>query len=271
MDKKLVSVNITTYNRAHIISRCLDSIIFQSYKNLEIIIVDDCSTDSTEEMVKEYQQKDNRIKYFKHEKNLGNAYARNTALDKCTGYYVAFMDDDDEWIDDNKIKKQVEIFNRSNDEKLGIICSSVRLIKENQSYFDKIIEKSKNLKHTILKGNGFIYSSTVMTKRNIMIEVAGFDTKLPKGIDSDFYRMCIVRYGYTVYIMPEITTGIHEYGEDRMTLQNTTNSLLKSIQSHYIAIKKYFKYYLLYPSAGLIRLKSLLITILFLLMAKIKN
>ena len=92
---KLVSVNITTFNRAHLLPRCLDSILTQSYKNLEIIIVDDCSTDYTEEVVKKYQAKDSRIKYFKHEKNMGNAHARNTALKNCSGFYVAFMDDDD--------------------------------------------------------------------------------------------------------------------------------------------------------------------------------
>jgi len=256
---KLVSVNITTYNRVHLLPRCLDSILAQSYENLEIVIVDDYSSDNTEEVVKEYQKKDSRIKYFKHDKNKGNAHARNTALKHCTGYYIAFMDDDDEWIDRDKIKKQVEIFENSKDERLGIICSSVRLYSDEKTYKDKIIQKPKNLKEHILARNGLIYSPTVMTKRDIMIEVNGFDINLPRGVDSDFYRNCIVRFSYDVYFMQEVTTGIHEYGENRMTKSKNCNGLLKHIGSQFYNIKKYFRYMIKYPDSLIQRLKISLI------------
>lgn len=236
---KLVSVNITTYNRAHLLPRCLDSVLSQSYENIEVIIVDDCSSDNTTEVVNEYQQKDSRIKYIRHETNKRNAHARNTALENCTGYYVAFMDDDDEWIDSDKVKKQVEIFESSDDKKLGIVCSGVRLFSDEETYKDKIIEKPKDLVSYILSRNGIIYSPTVMTKRDIMIEVGGFDTNLPRGIDSDFYRMCIVKYGYDVYFMEDITTGVHEYGDDRMTPVSTEKAILKDIQSNEICLEKY--------------------------------
>lgn len=259
MNEKLVSVNITTYKRAHLLSRCLDSVLSQTYENMEIVIVDDCSSDNTSEVVKEYQQKDSRIKYFKHEVNKGNAHARNTALENCTGYYVAFMDDDDEWIDKDKIKKQVEIFENS-DEKLGIICSSARLFSDEKTYRDKIIEKPNNLVSHILSRNGIIYSPTVMTKRSIMREVDGFDTKLPRGIDSDFYRMCIVKHGYDVCFMKDVTTGIHEYGGDRMTISNC-NGIKKHMLSQLYNLKKYSINYIYYPKSFFIRIKILLILI----------
>lgn len=138
----LVSVNLTTYNRAHLLPRALDSILNQSYQDMEIIVVDDCSEDNTAEVVKNYIKKDARIKYFCHEVNSGNAKARNTALEKCKGAYVAFMDDDDEWIDNRKIEKQVNILNSNHN--VGVVCSSVRLYKERNKQTDKLIEKPKN-------------------------------------------------------------------------------------------------------------------------------
>ena len=166
-DKKLVSVNITTYNRANLLSKCLESVLNQSYLNLEVVVVNDCSTDNTEKIIKDYQQNDNRIKYFKHDVNKGNAAARNTALKYSTGFYVAFLDDDDEWIDIDKIKKQVVIFENSKDNNLGIICSG---ILRHKGSGEGIIQKAlqpKDIKYEVLKG-GLIHNSTVLTKRSIM-------------------------------------------------------------------------------------------------------
>lgn len=261
MNNKLVSVNITTYNRAHLLPRCLDSVLTQTYENLEIVIVDDCSNDNTEEVAKEYQKKDKRIKYFKHKKNMGNAHARNTALKNCNGYYVAFMDDDDKWIDKDKIKKQVEIFENSDNKKLGIICSSIRIYSDKNTYKDKIIQKPQNLKEHILAMNGIIYSPTVMTKRDIMIEVGGFDMKLPKGIDSDFYRNCIVRYNYDVFFVKDITTAIYECGNDRMTVTNSCEKVKKLYKAHFLTYKKYLFYFILFPKAFFKRLFNMIISI----------
>lgn len=240
MDQKLVSVNITTYNRTPLLLRCLEGILSQSYENLEIIVVDDCSTDNTQEMIHSLQVKDSRIKYFKHEKNLGNAHARNTALENSTGYYVAFMDDDDEWIDHKKIEKQVNIFESSQNDNLGIICSSVRLFSGKDKYWDKKIVYPDDIRYTFLKANGIIYSPTVMTKRHIIIEVGGFDTNLTRGIDSDFYRNCLVKHNYDLEVIPDFTTAIHEYGDGRMT-DMTIQSLQKHIDAQLYKYKKYPK------------------------------
>jgi glycosyltransferase involved in cell wall biosynthesis len=257
MKQKLISVNVTTYNRAHFLKRCLDSVLSQTYKNIEIIVVDDASSDETRKVVRSYQDRDTRIKYIRHDENKGNAYARNTALENCTGYYVAFMDDDDEWIDENKLKKQVKVFERSSNN-LGIVCSSVILIDNFDNHQEKIIDKPGDIKSHILARNGIIYSPTVMTQRKIMEEVGGFDVKLSRGIDSDFYRQCIIRYGYDVYFMPEITTRIHEYGEDRMTPSITLKDNTQIIKANIYLIYKYFDQYLLYPKSLIERIKKIL-------------
>jgi glycosyltransferase involved in cell wall biosynthesis len=242
MHNKLISVNITTYNRAHLLSRCLDSVISQTYPNVEIILVDDCSDDNTTEVVKEYQKDRNNIHYIKHNVNKGLAFARNTALKNSSGFYIAFMDDDDVWIDNHKLKKQVEIFKNSPDTNLAIVCSSVQLIDEKKNFRQKIIIRPENLCDQILKGNGIIYSPTVLTLRSIANKIGGFDTRIPRGIDSDFYRTCIVKYGFDVFFMKEITTAIHEYGDDRITPQDNLASIEKSISSIEIFFTKFNKY-----------------------------
>ncbi len=115
---------------------------------------------------------------------MGNAVAINTALKNSTGYYIAFMDDDDEWIDKKKLEKQVKIF-ESFPEKFGIICTSVNRDKD---IHKKVVMHPKNFKKHLLEKNGKIYSPTVLTKKTILNKLNGFDEKIKKGVDSDFYR-----------------------------------------------------------------------------------
>mgnify|MGYP006075941489 CR=1 FL=1 len=236
----LVSVNITSYNREQSLMRCLESVTKQSYKNIEINIVDDCSTDNTEQIVKFYQEKDNRINYFKHEINKGNAFSRNTALKNSNGIYVAFMDDDDEWIDDLKLEKQVEIFQKNSTGELGLVCSSIKIIREDSSFVKKVHGLSESeLKSKILSGNSVIYNSTVLVLKSIMDKLGGFDEDLPRGIDSDFFRRLILIEKKRVFFMDDVTANIYECGADRMTNVVTTKSLKKNILANEMCLIKY--------------------------------
>ncbi len=117
---KLVSVIIPTYNRAKTLPRAIKSALSQSYKNIEVIIVDDGSTDNTEEIVKNYQ--DSRIVFLKHITNEGCAAALNTGISNVKGEYVAFLDSDDEWLP-TKIEKQMVKF-KYVDENVGVIYTN---------------------------------------------------------------------------------------------------------------------------------------------------
>lgn len=259
--RPLVSVNITTYNRAHLFPRCIDSVLSQSYPNLEVVVVDDASEDSTPELVSSYQSKDKRIKYHRHESNKGNAFARNTAWRNSSGLYIAFMDDDDEWIDPHKLEKQVEHFESYKEHSfLAIACSSVRLHFDEVQYTDKVISMPTNLIKKILSGNGMIYSPTVMTPKSVLEEVGGFDLKLSRGVDSDFYRNCLVRHGYDVYFMPDVTTAIYEYGDDRMTPVKTLSEANKIMKNNFHVIWKYLFGFLVHPSALVKRVRMVLIS-----------
>lgn len=102
----LVSVIMPSYNTAKYIEQSIYSVIEQTYKDWELIIVDDCSNDDTDEIVIPLLQ-DSRIKYIKNEKNQGAAMSRNRALAEATGKWVAFLDSDDIWLPD-KLTKQIE-------------------------------------------------------------------------------------------------------------------------------------------------------------------
>lgn len=106
VEEKLVSVIVAVYNIEEYLPRCIDSILAQTYRNLEIILVDDGSTDSSGSICDNYAQKDRRIKVI-HKKNGGLSDARNAGLDKASGDYIGFVDGDD-WIDEDMYRAMYE-------------------------------------------------------------------------------------------------------------------------------------------------------------------
>lgn len=169
-----VSVIIPTYNRENYICEAIDSILSQTYKDFEIIIVDDGSTDNTKDIIKKYE---NKVLYF-YQANAGPGAARNRGIKEAKGELIAFLDADDVWLPD-KLKSEIEVFDKSSacdlvycngefiDEegrslKRNVCCSS-GLSKTEEVSFDRILEKWD------------IYPSMVMVKKNILIEFGGFD------------------------------------------------------------------------------------------------
>ena len=133
--EELVSIIMPAYNCGDFIGIALNSVINQSYKNWEVIVVDDCSTDNTADVVQEYIKNDNRIKYHKLEKNSGAAVARNKAVDLASGKYMAFLDSDDVWFPE-KLTKQIG-FMEEND--YGFTCTSYTKIDEQGEYLNRTI------------------------------------------------------------------------------------------------------------------------------------
>lgn len=110
--KDMVSIIMPSYNTAKFISSTIKSVLAQTYTNWELIIVDDCSTDNTDEVVEPFLS-DSRICYMKNEKNSGAAVSRNRALREAKGKWIAFLDSDDLWLPE-KLEKQIE-FMKKND------------------------------------------------------------------------------------------------------------------------------------------------------------
>lgn len=112
-DCGLVSIITPTWNCGRFIAETIESVLSQTYLNWEMLVVDDCSTDNTREIVEQYQQKDSRIKYHCLEKNSGAAVARNTALKMAHGKWIAFLDSDDLWKPE-KLEHQLEFMVKNN-------------------------------------------------------------------------------------------------------------------------------------------------------------
>lgn len=112
LKEPLVSIAIITYNRKDLLKKTLDSVINQTYKNLEIIIADNHSEDGTEELCREYAAKDSRIKYFRHDKNIGMTANSNFTTSKVTGkYWIGVCDDD--WLELDYIEKCVDFLEKN--------------------------------------------------------------------------------------------------------------------------------------------------------------
>lgn len=110
---ELVSIITPTYNAEKFIQATIESVQNQTYQNWEMILVDDASTDKTVKIISDFAEKDSRIKLFKLEKNSGNGFARNIALEKAVGKYIAYLDADDLWFP-KKLEKQVQFLKKNN-------------------------------------------------------------------------------------------------------------------------------------------------------------
>jgi len=104
---KLVSVVITTRNRARLLLRALRSVLEQGYGNLEIIVVNDFSSDDTRKVLKEFSRGQKNLRFFNNPKNLGIVKSLNLGIKNARGFYIARLDDDDAWLDKEKLSKQV--------------------------------------------------------------------------------------------------------------------------------------------------------------------
>ena len=121
MEKEKISVIMTTYNRRNFLEKAINSVFEQTYKNIEIIIIDDCSKDDTSDFCQNL--KDSRIKFYRNERNQGCGPNRKKALEKyATGKYIIFLDDDDKFINKNYFKDAINRLEKN--QKLSMVCAS---------------------------------------------------------------------------------------------------------------------------------------------------
>ena len=139
MESILISVIVPVYKIEEYLSRCVDSIIGQTYKNLEIILVDDGSPDTCPQLCEEYARKDHRVKVV-HKENGGLGPARNSGLDIATGEYIIFIDSDD-WIESNMFEVLAK---RLNETDADIVFSGYTVVVSTEKEFENIYVKEPN-------------------------------------------------------------------------------------------------------------------------------
>jgi len=182
MTQPLVSVIIPTYNRAHLLPKCIQSVINQSYKNLEIIIVDDASIDNTEAVVASFPNK--YIRYIKNAENKGPARARNIGIKNAKGDFIAFNDTDDIWFP-YKLEKEMDLYQ----EGIGVVyCRMQRNFNQNKILmpFPSIKQLHGNIFHELAKCS-FVATPTVIIRSDCIRKVGLFDEDLRIGEDWDYF------------------------------------------------------------------------------------
>lgn len=229
-----VSVIIPTYNRAHIISRSIRSILNQTYNDFELIIVDDGSTDNTEEVVKNFNDK--RIKYIVHKENMGASSALNTGINFSSGSFVTFNGSDDEWLPE-KLEEEMKGF-KTADSRVGVVYSALwEIYADEKVYTPRPIHEvlEGNLHDELIKGN--FVNGLSLIKRSCFEKVGVFDEKLPAQEDWELYIRISKYYNFKFINKP---LSKHYLSPDSLTLKFNVlvNSTKKIIEKHFDEFNK---------------------------------
>lgn len=191
----LVSVIIPTYKRSDNLARAIDSVLNQSYKEIEIIVVDDNDKNSiyrkkTEKLMQSYVNHKN-ILYVKHEKNQNGAVARNTGIKKSNGEYIAFLDDDDEFLP-SKIEEQINYL-KKNSEFNACYCLSKKY-RNNKYFYSTTYCVKGNPSIDILSLKSEIYTPSLIFKKNVLLEIGGFNEKFKRHQDYEILLKYLDKY-----------------------------------------------------------------------------
>jgi glycosyltransferase involved in cell wall biosynthesis len=203
----LVSVVIPSYNAARTIGRSIRSALDQDYRQLEIIVADDCSVDGTEAAVSALGE--GRVVFHRGRVNRGAAAARNRGIRLAAGDYIAFLDADDCWLP-SKISAQVRMMEANPRASLGtcdcLFCDSAG--RPRASFFSRRTPvRGENAWRALLAYN-FIQTSTVLVRRSVLDEAGAFSEALPTGEDQDLW-IRVARRGH-VEFAPEILVKVYD-------------------------------------------------------------
>ena len=258
MGKPLVSVIITTYSRPDNLKRAINSVLNQTYSNIEIIVVDDNGLNTinqrlSQKIVGEFQSS-HSIVYIAHEVNRNGSAARNTGFLKSKGRYISFLDDDDEFCE-SKIEDQICILDNT-DESIGACYCNMLFVGRNNTLIQTHNTKEGNLTEDVLLDRVRFNTSTILFKRESLIAVHGWDESFKRQQDLElmirFFRLfniklagkkpLVKRYhvGTTLVVMKDWVVPTREkylskYEQDILRLP--TSNLI--YQHHYLIIATY--------------------------------
>jgi glycosyltransferase involved in cell wall biosynthesis len=194
----LITVIITTYNLSDLILNAINSVLDQSYKSIEIIVVDDCSNDNTKQILKKITDF-KQIKYFYLKKNHSLSYARNYGLKKAKGNFVCFLDGDDTFPKDSIEKRITKLINNN---QYNIVCGATNYFNsKNKLMYLKKVNKTKLNKENspdeyLNTCTTPFITATVMYSKEVFNKIGYFDTnnKMLRSQDADFTYRLLKKY-----------------------------------------------------------------------------
>jgi glycosyltransferase involved in cell wall biosynthesis len=214
----MVSIIITCYNYGKYLGGCVESALCQTYRDIEIILVNDGSTDNTDEIATQYLS-DPRVRYIR-QKNSGQANAKNTGIRNSKGSFVAFLDADDCW-DKLKLEKQLPFFS---DSTVGVVYSLTHYIDENGRSLDfapdgeYLVSRSGEVTRYLYFDNFIPFSSAVI-RRECLDKFGCFDESIKMGIDWDLWLRISVGYKFAYVAEPLLSYRIGHSGQMSKNLE----------------------------------------------------
>lgn len=265
-DTPLITIYMPTHNRSSLIGRAIDSVIKQTYQNWELVIVDDCSIDDTENVIKEYIKKDPRIKYIKNETNMGACFSRNRAINTAQGDFITGLDDDDYFL-----PNRLEVFLKQ-----WYLLPKDKIFIFSQYYFlqgDDLIDGGIGRK---LKNNRRLKQKDMLIKNFVGTQIFArlceikktdlFDVNLPMWQDYEFfYRLLSLGFGYSVHEKTYVIDQNHDMG------RISDNKGKKLLYTYEYFLKKHnlnslervlLKNFLFYYDDKYIKIKPLIVSML---------
>lgn len=249
--KYLISVILTNYNGSRFLKKSITSVLNQTYKNLELIIIDDCSTDSSEKIIKHYKKLDKRVRFFLTKKNSGNAsLPRNLGISKSKGRYVAFIDADDYWYSDKlryqilNIKNYLLSFTAANyqheghEKKSGFLLNTFRIML--QKFF---MSKVKNNGfYWLYIYNPFLLSSVLIDKKTIAKNKFELNTDIREDLQLwlNLFQKLNKKFIFHSKILVTITRAKWSVTYNRI---EEFNRIINNLSNTFLKIKKYDFFY----------------------------
>lgn len=215
----LVSVVIPTYSRNITLTRAIDSVLAQTYKNLEIIVVDDNPPDSewrasTQHIMKEYSNNP-RIRYIQNAQNMGGSGARNEGIKAANGEYIAFLDDDDEYFPE-KVEKQLRCFLNTTQERLALVFCDAVMTYESDKIICYLTPRYRGCcLFEAMRDNCLAPTSQWLAKKSALIDVGMF-TIVPNKQDSTLI-LKLLEHGYSVECVEEVLSKYCTYNDGRIS------------------------------------------------------
>lgn len=221
-----VSVVMPVFNRAHLAPRAIRSVLTQTFGNLELLVIDDASSDALDEAVAEID--DSRVRYIRRHTNGGGSAARNTGIAAARGEFVAFLDSDDEWSPE-KLERQVELFINSTDTRLGAASCGMTAIDSNGEVQHHRQTLSGDVYEQLLRLSGARGTgSCLITTRQAIEAGVRFDESLKAFQDRDFLLQIARRF--SIASVPDaLVTVYRNHGGEYIT-GNPRNRLQGHVQ-----------------------------------------
>ncbi len=235
-----VSIIIPTYNRSSLVEKAIRSVLEQTYQDFEIIVIDDASSDNTSDVVTEFD--DARIKYIKLQKNGGQCFARNEGIKISSGKFIAFLDDDDEWLPE-KLEYQLSAF-EDGPENLGVVTCDALWLNDGSGAISApgLCRELRGNVYDELIRHGGIYMVTMMVKKKCFDDVGLLDERVYRLEDFELAIRLSKKYNFGYIDHPLVI--VHSHGNTHIT-----KNIDLMLESHLYILGKYIDEFSVRPGA----------------------